>query len=289
MLVREYPSSTYGPHAAIQVAKIHERNGRLKDAAREYESVVKLSDDRKTIGEVLLAAGRIHEQLEDWTKAESVYGIYLDQYPGEYEQVVETTFKLAWAKLQEGHRQEAQPILQTLIDRYGQGGAAASPAGYYVAKAHLLKADELMIQFDDVKLVSPLEKNLAKKKKLLREVLEGYAQATEFNVAEVTTAATQKIGTVFEKFRNALLESERPPDLTPQQLEQYNFLLEEQAFPFEEKAIAAYESNVHRAQQLGLYDPWIRQSYDELARLMPARYRKQELDEIVHRELVLNP
>jgi tetratricopeptide (TPR) repeat protein len=252
------------------VAKIHERNGRLKDAAREYESVVKLSDDRKTIGEVLLAAGRIHEQLEDWTKAESVYGIYLDQYPGEYEQVVETTFKLAWAKLQEGHRQEAQPILQTLIDRYGQG-------------------DELMIQFDDVKLVSPLEKNLAKKKKLLREVLEGYAQATEFNVAEVTTAATQKIGTVFEKFRNALLESERPPDLTPQQLEQYNFLLEEQAFPFEEKAIAAYESNVHRAQQLGLYDPWIRQSYDELARLMPARYRKQELDEIVHRELVLNP
>ncbi|MBI3610736.1 MAG: tetratricopeptide repeat protein [Nitrospirae bacterium] len=289
ILLQEYPSSTYGPHAAIQVAKIHERSGRLREAAKGYESVVKLGVDRKTTGEALLAASRLYEQLGDWMKAGAVYQTYLDQYPGEYEQVVETTFKLAWAKLQEGRRQEAQPILQTLIDRYGRGDAAASPAGYYVAKAHLLMADELLIQFDEVKLVSPLEKNLAKKKKLLKEVLEGYAQATEFSVAEVTTAATQKIGVVFEKFRNALLESERPADLTPQQLEQYNFLIEEQAFPFEEKAIAAYESNVHRAQQLGLYDPWIKQSYDDLARLMPARYRKRELDEVIPRELVLTP
>ena len=288
-LLQDYPSSTYGTHAAIQVAKIHERNGRLQEAAQEYESVVKLSPDRKTSGEMLLAAGRLYEQLGDWARAGTIFGVYLDQYPGEYQQVVETTFKLAWAKLQQGRRQEAQPIFQTIIDRYGQGDAAASPAGYYVAKARLLKADELVTQFDDVKLISPLEKNLARKKKLLKEALEEYAQAADFNVAEVTTAATQKIGTVFEKFRTALLESERPQDLTPQQLEQYNFLLEEQAYPFEEKAIAAYESNVHRAQLLGLYDFWIKQSYDDLARLVPAQYRKRELDEIIHREMASNP
>lgn len=288
-LLRDYPSSTYGTQAAIEVAKIHERNGRLQEAAQQYESVIKFSQDRKTNGEMLLAAGRLYEQLGDWAKAGTIYGIYLDQYPGEYQQVVETTFKLAWAKLQQGRRQEAQPIFQTIIDRYEQGDAAASPAGYYVSKAHLLKADELAIQFDEVKLISPIEKNLVRKKKLLKEVLEEYAQAADFNVAEVTTAATQKIGTMFEKFRTALLESERPQNLTPQQLEQYNFLLEEQAYPFEEKAIAAYESNVHRAQQLGLYDSWIKQSYDDLARLMPARYRKRELDEIIHREMASNP
>jgi TolA-binding protein len=289
ILVRDYPSSTYGPRAAVQVAQIHERQGRLREAAQDYESVVKLTQDRKTIGEMLQAAGRLYEQLDDWGKAGAVYGVYLDQYPGEYQQVVETTFKLAWAKLKQGRRQEAEPILQILIDRYGQGDAAATPAGYYVAKAHLLKADDLETQFDDVKLISPLEKNLVRKKELLKAVLEEYALAADFHVAEITTAATQKIGTVFEKFRTALLESERPQNLTPQQLEQYNFLLEEQAYPFEEKAIAAYESNVHRAQQLGLYDSWIKQSYDDLARLMPARYRKQELDEIIHRDLASIP
>ncbi|MBI3994887.1 MAG: tetratricopeptide repeat protein [Nitrospirae bacterium] len=288
-LLREYPSSNYGPHAVIQVGKIHEQNGRLREAAQEYESVVKFSRDRKTVGEMLLAAGRLYEQLGDWAKAGASYGLYLDQYAGEFQPVVETTFRLAWARWQQGRRQEAQTILQAIIDRYGQGDAAESPAGYYVAKARLLKADGLMAQFDDVKLVSPLEKNLARKKKLLKEVLEEYAQAADFNAAEITTAATQKIGMIFEKFRTALLESERPQNLTPQQLEQYNFLLEEQAYPFEEKAIAAYESNVHRAQQLGLYDSWIRQSYDDLARLVPARYRKRELDEIIRREAASNP
>jgi TolA-binding protein len=289
ILVRDYPESTYGPYAAVQVAQIHERQGRLREAANDYESVVKLTQDRKTIGEMLQAAGRLYEQLGDWERAGTVYGVYVNQYPGEYQQVVETTFKLAWAKLQQGRRQEAEPILQTLIDRYGQGDAASTPAGYFVAKAHLLKADDLEIRFDDVKLISPLEKNLVRKKELLKAVLEEYALAADFHIAEITTAATQKIGMVFEKFRTALLESERPQNLTPQQLEQYNFLLEEQAYPFEEKAIAAYESNVHRAQELGVYDSWIKQSYEDLARLLPARYRKRELDEIIHRELASNP
>lgn len=289
ILLREYPSSVYSSHAAIQIARIHEQNGRLEDAAREYASVVKLTLDRKTKGEMLLSAGRLYEQLGDWAKADAVYGTYLSQYSGEYRQVVETTYKLAWAKLQQGHRQEAVSIFQTLIDRYGQGEVADSAVAYYVAQAHLLKGDDLMIQFDNVKLVSPLEQNLDQKKKLLKEVLDEYARAADFKVAGVTTAATQKIGTVFEKFRTALLKSERPQDLTPQQLEQYNFLLEEQAYPFEEKAIAAYESNVHRAQQLGLYDTWIKQSYDDLARLMPARYRKAELDEIIQPKPAVNP
>ena len=289
ILTREYPSSAYSSHAAIQIARIHEQNGRFQEAALEYSSVVKLTLDRKTAGEMLLSSGRLYEQLGEWAKADEVYGIYLAQYSGEYRQVVETTYKLAWAKLQQGRRQEAMPILQTIIDRYGQGEASASPVAYYVAQAHLLKADDLVIQFDNVRLVSPLEQNLDRKKKLLKEVLDEYAQAADFKVAEVTTAATQKIGTVFEKFRTALLESERPQNLTPQQLEQYNFLLEEQAYPFEEKAIAAYESNVHRAQQLGLYDSWIKQSYDDLARLMPARYRKAELDEVIHKEPAVNP
>jgi TolA-binding protein len=288
-LLEAYPTSTYGPHAAIQVGKIREQQGRLREAAENYESVVKLGQDRKTNGEMLLAAGGLYERLGNWDKAAEDYRLYLDQYPGEYQQVVETTYKLGWAELQQGRSREAQPIFQSIIDRYGQADAASTPVGYYVAKAHLLRGDDLALRFDEVRLVAPLDKNLARKKELLKDVLDQYAQAADYRVAEVTTAATEKIGGVFEKFRKALLDSERPPDLTPPQLEQYDFLLEEQAYPFEEKAIAAYESNVHRAQQLGLYDSWIRQSYDNLARLVPARYRKPELAEVIHPELDPTP
>jgi hypothetical protein len=89
------------------------------------------------------------------------------------------------------------------------------------------------------------------------------------------------VGILFEEFRNALLESERPTGLTSQQLEQYNFLLEEQAYPFEEKAITAYETNVRRAQDGGQYDDWIKKSYQRLAEILPARYNRGEMGEII--------
>jgi Flp pilus assembly protein TadD len=52
-------------------------------------------------------------------------------------------------------------------------------------------------------------------------------------------------------------------------------MLEEQAFPFEDKAIALHQGNTARAAG-GLWGPWIERSYAALATLLPARYGKTE-------------
>ncbi len=54
-------------------------------------------------------------------------------------------------------------------------------------------------------------------------------------------------------------------------------LLEEQAFPFEEKAIEIHEANARRAAE-GVYDEWVQKSYTALAELKPARYARTEVD-----------
>lgn len=71
------------------------------------------------------------------------------------------------------------------------------------------------------------------------------------------------------------MASERPEGLDAEELEQYDLLLEEQAYPFEEKAIDLHEQNASRAAQ-GFYDEYVRRSYEALAGLKPARYAKQE-------------
>jgi hypothetical protein len=87
---------------------------------------------------------------------------------------------------------------------------------------------------------------------------------------------------VFEHFKTALLEAELPKKLTPEQVEEYKFQLEEKAFPFEEKAIQAYASNVQRAStQPGSYNEWVKKSYDRLAELRPALYKRPERTERV--------
>ena len=62
------------------------------------------------------------------------------------------------------------------------------------------------------------------------------------------------------------------------ELEQYDLLLEEQAFPFEEKAIQAHEANLKRIEQ-GRYDDWIKRSHSALLQIAPGKYAKREQSE----------
>jgi hypothetical protein len=75
-----------------------------------------------------------------------------------------------------------------------------------------------------------------------------------------------------------LMASERPKGLDADAKEQYDVLLEEQAFPFEEKATELHEVNAHRAAS-GVYDKWVKSSFDALRELRPLRYGKVEVSE----------
>ena len=94
-------------------------------------------------------------------------------------------------------------------------------------------------------------------------------------MAAVTTAATYAMADLYRELGKALLESARPPGLDADELEQYDLLLEEQAFPFEEKAIGLHERNARRTAE-GLYDASVRRSLADLAQLKPARYARTE-------------
>ena len=97
-------------------------------------------------------------------------------------------------------------------------------------------------------------------------------------MADVTTAATFHIAALYQDFGKALMTSQRPKKLSKAELEQYNVLLEEQAFPFEEKATELHEVNAHRAES-GVYDKWVKSSFDALRELRPVRYGKVEVSE----------
>jgi hypothetical protein len=71
------------------------------------------------------------------------------------------------------------------------------------------------------------------------------------------------------------MKSQRPKGLSADELEQYEVLLEEQAFPFEEKAIDIHVANVNRTQD-GIYDKWVKNSLGVLGKLQPVRYAKIE-------------
>jgi len=92
-------------------------------------------------------------------------------------------------------------------------------------------------------------------------------------IYEIVTESTFSIAYIYKVFSESLLISDRPKQLTDEQLDQYEILLEDQAFPFEDKAIEFFEINLSRINE-GLYDNWIDQSFNELISLYPARYNR---------------
>src|SRR6185503_9489851 len=73
-----------------------------------------------------------------------------------------------------------------------------------------------------------------------------------------------------------LMESERPTHLDAAAKAEYEDALEEEAFPFEGKAIEVHEKN-RELLASGVFNEWTRKSLDKLALLVPGRYAKREL------------
>ena len=108
----------------------------------------------------------------------------------------------------------------------------------------------------------------------MEAALGGYKAAADYRVAEVTTVATYEIAEIYRKLGQDIMKSERPKKLAGDQLDEYNSLLEEQAFPFEEQAISTHEINTKRARE-GVYDDGVKKSLRR-ARRAQARPLRQD-------------
>jgi hypothetical protein len=142
----------------------------------------------------------------------------------------------------------------------------------------LALAEPVREAFVRIKLVAPLKRSLVEKRKAMETALKAYSQAADYEVTDVTTAATFESAELYRQLGKDLMNSERPKNLSKDELEQYNVLLEEQAFPFEEDAIKLHEVNTARTKN-GTYDEWVQKSFAALAQLNPGRYGKAELGE----------
>jgi hypothetical protein len=72
------------------------------------------------------------------------------------------------------------------------------------------------------------------------------------------------------------MNSERPDGLSDAELFDYEMVIEEEAYPFEERAIEVHEANFELLAG-GVYNEWVQQSLDKLGDLMPGRYAKNEI------------
>ncbi len=278
----DYPDSEFADDVTQKLAVTYLESGESNQAAAEFEriaSAASSSDDVRR--EALWKASDLYEQTGAVADEQRVLNDIIARYPKPVAESIEARYRLLKIAEQTGNEQERVARLQDLVQADATAGAERNDrTRFLAAKASLELADPVRRRFEVVKLTQPLADSLKLKKSLMEDVIAAYTGAADYGVAEVTTAATFRLGEVYERFSSDLMDSDRPADLDVDALEQYELLLEEQAFPFEEKAIDLYKANADRAPD-GVYDEWVRKSFERLAGLMPARYAKKERSEDV--------
>ena len=277
---RNHPNHELAPEVTRTLAVAYLETGRATESAAEFERIAARAEEPADVRRAALwQAAELYEKSASPTNAARTYASYVKQYPAPLDPAMEARQKLAdMAKAQNDVKARSQWI-EDIIRADKQAGAARTERSKYLAaRATLETADPHVAMFNAVKLVAPLDRSLKTKRSAMEKVLTIYGQALDYAVAEVTTAATFGMAELYRNLGADLLTSERPKNLDSDALEQYDVLLEEQAFPFEEKAIELHETNAQRASE-GVYDEWVQRSFDALAKLVPARYARTEIGE----------
>ena len=277
-----YPDHELTASANEQVATAYLRLSRHSEAATALVNLAEADQDPELLKDSLWQAAELFEKDQDYNQAAATYIRYASQFPDPLEAAVEALNNAAQLYLNSGQEYEYRIQLQKIYAATeSRNEANTSRTRYLAAKAAFELAEPHYERYAKVELVEPVRKNILLKNQYMKQALEAYNKAADLAVAEYTTAATYRIADMYDDFSRKLLESDRPADLTEVELEEYEILLEEQAFPFEEKAIALHQNNLERMSG-GLYDQWIKKSVTALAQLVPARYNKVEQHDAVY-------
>jgi cellulose synthase operon protein C len=275
-----FPQSPLQPDVTRNLAVAYSESNKPGQAAVEFEQIAQSPKETPEVQrEATLQAADLYDKAGNSAKSRSMLEAFVKHFPQPMGPAMEARNKLSVIAGKAGDFSGRDYWLKDIIAADRAAGAARTDRSRALAaKATLTLATPVREEFKRIKLVVPLKKSLAEKRKAMEAALKAYEAAADYQVADVTTAATFESAELYRQLGKDLMSSERPKNLKKDELEQYDVLLEEQAFPFEEKAIKLHEVNAARTKD-GTYDEWVQKSFAALAQLNPGRYGKVEIGE----------
>jgi cellulose synthase operon protein C len=275
-----FPQSPLQADVTRKLAVAYSESNRPGQAALEFEQIAQSPGETAEVQrEATLQAADLYDKAGNAAKSRSMLEAFVKHFPQPLNPAMEARNKLSTIAQKSGDINGRDYWLREIIAADRAAGATRTDRSKALAaRATLTLAAPAREEFMRIKLVVPLKKSLAEKRKAMEAALKAYTQAADYQVAEVTTAATYESAELYRQLGKDLMSSERPKNLSKDEMEQYNVLLEEQAFPFEEKAIKLHEVNAARTKE-GDYDEWVQKSFAALAQINPGRYGKVEISE----------
>ena len=273
---RKYPQHALTATLPAKMVVIYQGEEKWQLAADELNLMASSSNDPEVKRQSVYMAAELYEKSGKRDMAIEQYRRYASDYPRPLANALEAQFKLTELYKANGDSAKRDYWLQQIVATNKAAGSAKTDRSVYLAASAQTELSEASFdKYQRIKLTLPIKNSLKAKRAAMEQALKEQEQILNYGVAEFTTQASYKIGEIYGQLGRDLMDSQRPNGLDELALEQYEILLEEQADPFQLKAIEIHQANAQRAWT-GTYGPWVKRSFDALAKLLPARYNKAE-------------
>ncbi|MBZ0333658.1 tetratricopeptide repeat protein [Marinobacter sp. AL4B] len=163
--------------------------------------------------------------------------------------------------------------LQALVAKESHSQWHSDETLAWAADAALQLGARAADDFAAIGLVHPLEETLVRKQAALERAQNHLLDAESFAGKAVATEMLFRRAELYRVLAVDLMESEVPTELNELETMQYQMLLEEEAYPLEERALELHSRNHQKIKEQG-YDKWIGQSLKALAAMHPGRYSR---------------
>lgn len=262
-----------------KLAFIYLENNQYTKAADEFVFIYNEEKDREKKRQIMLNITDLYKKDGNKTRALSIQKEYVKVYKTPLNDYTDTLFDIASYYRDINQVNNEKIWLNKVLDVKNNNKRISSEVQHTIAGANLRLAYFDYLKFQSIKLKRPLKNSLKKKKSMMKKVLSKYEAAINNGEFNLSTEATYNVANIYYTLSKDILNSERPKGLNDEEYEQYTIILEDQAFPFEEKAINIHAKNISLAKKGGI-NKWITRSLDSLSKLQPIRYNKHE--KIVH-------
>lgn len=290
-----------GEHAsaAQQLENFRERfprHGAVKDIPKRLVSLYQLQNmpepaanellamatslnvDQDTRRQALYRAAELFLAADNTTMAIDTFRNYAHKYESPFDVRMEAMQQMDTLYQFTGESKKRRFWLRQKVDAFNRVSLDQQDdrTRFLAADAAFVLATHKLVAFKAAKLNLPLKRSLQKKRKMMLQTVQAFEQVTDYGVAQFVSGSTYQVGSVYQSLATSIIDSDRPSELNELELAQYEILLEEQAFPFEEKAISLHKSNLEQGWSIG-WDDWVEASLRALDGLYPGRFRRSEL------------
>lgn len=274
--------SRYPKHALIdtlvpKMALAYRETEQWVLAADELKTMILLAKTDQEKQDTLYIAAELYDRAGNKSKAISNYRTYANTYPEPPNEYMEAANRLAELYDETDDQIKRRFWLAKQMKTVDALGSKADERMVYLAaSASAVLANDAFTRYARIKLKLPLNESMSRKTEALEKAMKAYQKTASYGISSFSTEAGYRMADIYVQLSRDLMASDRPKGLNELELEQYEILLEEQAFPFEDNAIDIHEQNASRSWN-GIYDKWVKESFASLKELLPGRYDKSEV------------